>query len=671
MAVNRWRNGFQRGVMHSEDGIITEVLNSATKKITIRASFRLSAELIELFRQQPGSFIFSERSRIARLGVQIKSEEIRQEHLEGDSVSLTLVAAPVIKGYPDSSELRIFFKPGFPVGRLVFCDPDALMTSDEVLSAVRTSELKLPASTTVSNDGSILIRPHNIICSIKEPISSEILGRILLQNDGREILNRYQHREEVSSIIVPPGEGVITTCSMYLNQHYVVLQSGSELGKQLPATVLDPIKTRGVRIYLEIVNEGKHPIVNPLVYAKIYRATPSGTRKRRNKPNRTPGSFSYEELRGVEKRLDRAKASTCHFLSRPIAVLPNGITDLAEASILLNGPDEPCKVTHAQCASVRRYASPNSICPAVFGTSKITADMIKKPVKLVMKYFPNLVEHRDLVNLICKGLIDSIYFFEPSFKYGQFLSDRDHSQIEEYYDYGVGLYWVSSLTNCLMASALRDRKGYFVAPGKLHNFHTSMLFAFYGSNKAISKKGIGRLTELIDALLRFWGKNIGILTGGGSGVMQEANKLARERGILSGANFLDITDQAMTTDIDFCQVFQSTGRHSRQKWFEVTSFPIFNVGGIGTLEELGITLCNMKLSIIDRLPIILFDTEGDGDYWRGMGTQIEEMISQGKGPSWIKNYLVITNDPKEVIDAYLSRLQLFQSESAPEGSHGR
>ncbi len=669
MAVNRWRNGFNRGVMHSEDGIITEVLNSAAKKIMMKASFKLSPELIELYRHQPESFIFSERSRIARLGVQIKCEEIRLEHLAGENVYLTLVAAPVIRGYPDSKELRVFFKPGLPVGRLVFCDPDALMTSDEVLNAVMRSELKLPASTTVSNDGSILIRPHNVECSIKEPINSEILGRILLQNDGREILNRYQHGEEVSSIIVPPGEGVITTCSMYLNQHYVVLQSGSELGKQLPATVLDPIKTRGVRIYLEIVNEGKYPIVNPLVYAKIYRATPAKVRRRSNKPNRISVPFSYEDLRHMEKRLDRAQSLTCHFLNRPIAVVPNELNGLADATILLNGPDQPCKITDAQCAAVRRYASPNSICPAVFGTSKITPDMIKKPVKLVMKYFPNLVEHRDLVNLICRGVIDSIYFFEPSFKYGQFLSDRDHTQIEEYYDYGVSLYWVSSLTNCLMASALRDRKGYFVAPGKLHNFHTSMLFAFYGSNKAISDKGIVRLTELIDALIRFWGKNIGILTGGGSGVMQEANRLARERGILSGANFLDITDQAMTTDIDFCQVFQSTGRHSRQKWFEVTSFPIFNVGGIGTLEELGITLCNMKLSIIDRLPIVLFDTEGDGDYWRGMGNQIEEMISQGKGPSWIKNYLVITNDPKEVINAYLSRLQLFQSNEIPGARH--
>ena len=122
----------------------------------------------------------------------------------------------------------------------------------------------------------------------------------------------------------------------------------------------------------------------------------------------------------------------------------------------------------------------------------------------------------------------------------------------------------------------------------------------------------------MDALIDFWGNRIGIVTGGGSGVMEQANALARKRGILSGANFLDITDQSMTTDVDFCQVFQATCRHSRQKWFEIASFPIFNIGGLGSLEELGITLCNMKLSILDPVPVILFDTEGNGDYWTGI-----------------------------------------------------
>ena len=186
-----------------------------------------------------------------------------------------------------------------------------------------------------------------------------------------------------------------------------------------------------------------------------------------------------------------------------------------------------------------------------------------------------------------------------------------------------------------------------------------MLFAFYGSTLALTGAGEQRLGGLLDALVGFWGQNIGIVTGGGSGVMEVANTMARERGILSGANFLDITDQPMTTDVDFCQVFQSTCRHSRQKWFEIASFPIFNVGGLGSLEELGITLCNMKLSIMEPVPVVLFDTEGNQGFWDGMRRQITTMVTRGRAPEWIADRLIITDDPQTVIAAYRKQLQLF------------
>jgi predicted Rossmann-fold nucleotide-binding protein len=223
----------------------------------------------------------------------------------------------------------------------------------------------------------------------------------------------------------------------------------------------------------------------------------------------------------------------------------------------------------------------------------------------------------------------------------------------------VAVYWMCSLNRRLMVHTMRDGKGYFVAVERLADFHKSMLFAFYGSTLALSADGEERLGRLMDALVAFWGQNIGIVTGGGSGVMEAANTMARRRGILSGANFLDITDQAMTTDVDFCQVFQSTCRHSRQKWFEIASFPIFNVGGLGSLEELGITLCNMKLSIMERVPIILFDAEGQQDFWSGIHRQIFTMVERGRAPEWITDHLIITDDPGVVTDTYRRRLQLF------------
>jgi predicted Rossmann-fold nucleotide-binding protein len=651
-------NRSYRGMLQSEDGVIARVLAQKSKKIDFESRFGLSAHMIERLASQPEHIVFSERSRIARLGIQIASELPTIDHLDGDELVLTQTATAVIPGYPRLNQLAAFIDQGLPVGRMVFCDPRALLSSEEVMAAIDRAELKLPASTAISSDGSIVITPHKIVCALRTDIDDAIFGRILLQADGREMLNRYQINRSVPNLIIPPGEGVITTCSMYLNDHYVVLQSGFALGRNLPATVLDPIKTRGIRIYLEIINGTSHTIVNPLISARIYGAPKVKTCDRR-KPQRRNNQYGYKALKALETRMADQEGSTCHFLDQPAAVIKPGYGGIPKAQITMNGPQNICQVSKANCAVARREAALNSSCPHIYATSHLERLVKKKPVVLVLKYFPNLIEHRDIVNLAAKGKVSALYFFNPSCEHGPFLSQEDHSRLQEYHAYGLDVYWVCGLNRRLMVHTMRDGKGYFVALERLAEFHKSMLFAFYGSTLPLSEQGRQRLGALMDALIAFWGSHIGIVTGGGSGVMEVANTMARERGILSGANFLEITDQPMTTDVDFCQVFQATCRHSRQKWFEIASFPIFNVGGLGSMEELGITLCNMKLSIMERVPIILFDTENRKGFWHGMRRQISTMVQQGRAPDWIESHVVITDNPSEVIDSYRRQLQLF------------
>ncbi len=659
MARTYKNNHLFRGLLQSEDGIISSILDVNHRSITFQTTFGVNEDLVDELKNRPEHIVFSERSRIARLGLQIKCDPPDANSLQGDMITLTLVASTVIPGYPGLDEFKDFFTPGLPVGRLVFCDPEALLSSDEVLEAIERAELKLPESTTISSDGSILIAPHKAVCRFREPLDKRTLGRILLREDGRELLNRYQVRNAMPSVTIGPGEGVVTTCSMYLNEHYVVLQSGFALGRNLPATVLDPIKTRGIRIYLEIVNQSHHPIVNPLISAKVYNAAKSRNGLRRKKTAQTSSFYSYRQMREFEEGFSRFSNTTCHFLDKPVAVALGEADGLKKAEIFLNGPAEDCDVTRPMCSLARRDFSPNSECSHVYATSRIEDALDRIPAVLIMKYFPNIIEHRDIINLTCEGKLKALYFYEPSCEHGPFLSQQDHHRLEEYHAFGLEVYWVSGLNDRLMKHTMRDGMGYFVAPERIADFHKSMLFAFYGSNQKLSPRGETKLGELLDALIEFWGQRIGIVTGGGSGVMEQANTLARERGILSGANFLDITDQSMTTDVDFCQVFQATCRHSRQKWFEIASFPIFNIGGLGSLEELGITLCNMKLSILDPVPVILFDTEGGGDFWNGIDDQINEMVKRGRAPAWIKDNIVITDDPKTVTDVYRQRLQLF------------
>jgi predicted Rossmann-fold nucleotide-binding protein len=654
-----WDDRSYRGFLQSDDGVISKVLASDADKITFRAAFGMSDHLAQRLADQPEHIVFSERSRIARLGIQITNEIPSIDDFKDGLLTITLTASAVIPHYPGLDLLREFFDIGLPVGRLVFCDPETLLSSEEVLAAIERSEFKLPASTAVSSDGSIVIAPHKVVCDLRTDIDDQAFGQILLRRNGREILNRYQVPRAVSAVTIPPGKGVITTCSMYLNEHYVVLQSGFALGRNLPATVLDPIKTRGIHIYLEIVNNSNHPIVNPLISAKVYGQPKYKTGERRRSELPTSLPFSYRDMRSLGKRLKAAGPSTCHFRHKPAALIKRSKEGIDRAAILTNGPQKPCQVPSAECVFARRDFSPASRCAHAYATAGIENKRRGEPGVLTLKYFPNLMEHRDVINLTCEGKIDTLYFYEPSCEHGPFLSQQDHHRLDEYHAFGLTVYWVCGLNDRLMVYTMRDQKGYFVEPKRLAAFHKSMLFAFYGSTLELSKEGVGRLGSLMDALIGFWGQNIGIVTGGGSGVMEMANTLARQRGILSGANFLDITDQSMTTDVDFCQVFQSTCRHSRQKWFEIASFPIFNVGGLGSLEELGITLCNMKLSIMERVPIILFDTEGNNGFWDDMQHQVETMVERRRAPDWILDNILITDNPVEVIDVYRERLQLF------------
>lgn len=654
-------NNFFRGFLQSGDGVITDVVEADDKTIRFRTEFRLSDPLVERLRNDPGNIVFSERSRIARLGVIILCEGPTEKHLDNGRIVVTLSASQTIDGYPGIDMLKELFTNGLPVGRLVYCDPESLLSSGEVFKAVERSELKLPASTSISGDGSIVIVPHRTVCVLTKELTRETLQQILLRPDGREILNRYQVGENVSSVTVLPGKGVITTCSMYLNDHCVVLESGGKngfvLGRHFPALVLDPIKTRGIRIYLEIFNNTRNPIVNPLITARVYRSRPAVQKSLPGFNNRH--SHGYETMRKLENQMDTAGRSNCHYLSKPAASIPRKKTGPEIAEICQNGPEEPCRLSRTACMVERRRFTPQSRCAHASAISRIKKKKYENVFDVALKYFPNLVENRDVLNLVFEQKISALYFYEASSEHGPFLSQRDHNRLRDYNDLGLDVYWVSGLNNRLMVHTMRDGKGYFVVPERLADFHKAMLFAFYGSNRPLSPEGRDRLGKLMDNLISFWGKGIGIVTGGGSGVMELVNTFARERNILSGANFLDITDQTMTTDVDFCQTFQSSCRHSRQKWFEVASFPIFNVGGLGTLEELGITLCNMKLSIQEPVPLILFDTEGDGSYWKSVTEQIYEMIRQKRAPEWGRDNLVITDDPNAVVDTYRQKLQLF------------
>ena len=186
-------------------------------------------------------------------------------------------------------------------------------------------------------------------------------------------------------------------------------------------------------------------------------------------------------------------------------------------------------------------------------------------------------------------------------------------------------------------------------------FHEATILAFYGSAVGLEQADTDRISSLVEKLTSFIGSNLGVLTGGGGGVMRLATEQARTKGALTGACFLELEAQPPEIGVDFFNTFQESSRHFRQKWFEVADFCIFNVGGVGTLEEIGIELCNLKLGIRPRVPFVFFNAK----FFKDLRKQIEHMIATKRTPAWMADYILFTDDPDEVVAFYRKRLQVL------------
>jgi len=129
-------------------------------------------------------------------------------------------------------------------------------------------------------------------------------------------------------------------------------------------------------------------------------------------------------------------------------------------------------------------------------------------------------------------------------------------------------------------------------------------------------------------------------------------------GMMAGSNYLEVVDQNMQKSVQFYQTFQGTARHFRQRWFDIASFHIFCIGGVGTMEEIGLTLTDMKLGVIERGPLVFFGSLNSTHYWSDLKRQMDVIAGSHRGPAWLETNVLITDDPDEVIAFYARVLEI-------------
>ena len=138
-----------------------------------------------------------------------------------------------------------------------------------------------------------------------------------------------------------------------------------------------------------------------------------------------------------------------------------------------------------------------------------------------------------------------------------------------------------------------------------------------------------------------------VVTGGGPGVMEAANRGAKEGGGLSvGFNILLPHEQSSNPYLDISYTFQHF--YARKVCFVKPSegFVIFP-GGFGTLDELYEALTLIQTGKVLNFPVVLFDT----DYWEEMIEWLrEELLEGGMIAPGDVDLLHVTDDPVEAVD---------------------
>ena len=139
-----------------------------------------------------------------------------------------------------------------------------------------------------------------------------------------------------------------------------------------------------------------------------------------------------------------------------------------------------------------------------------------------------------------------------------------------------------------------------------------------------------------------------VVTGGGPGVMEAANRGARDGGGLSvGFNITLPHEQSGNPYCDVSLTFKHF--YARKTMFvkAAEGFVVFP-GGFGTLDELFESVTLIQTGKIEHFPLVLFDS----DYWGEMlDWASKELLAKGMIFRSDLDLMMVTDDPDEAVRA--------------------
>ena len=160
---------------------------------------------------------------------------------------------------------------------------------------------------------------------------------------------------------------------------------------------------------------------------------------------------------------------------------------------------------------------------------------------------------------------------------------------------------------------------------------------------------------------RFVEAGFAVITGGGPGLMEAANRGAKEAGGLSvGFNIELPHEQSPNSFLDVSLTFHHF--YARKTMFvkAAEGFVIFP-GGFGTLDELFETMTLIQTDKIENFPLVLFDS----DYWEEMLSWLRaELLTRGTISPEDFALVTVTDDPDEAVQMVVEAFQARNGRAA-------
>lgn len=226
--------------------------------------------------------------------------------------------------------------------------------------------------------------------------------------------------------------------------------------------------------------------------------------------------------------------------------------------------------------------------------------------------------------------------------WGKKSPDRSEKQLLE--GPRTPIYEIFHAFKVFFEMAMAFRKLHFVGP----------CVTVFGSARFKEDHKFYRLAETVGENLAL--KGFAVMTGGGPGIMEAANKGARSvRGMSIGCNIILPREQRHNPYLDLWIEF---------KYFMVRKFMLAKFsygfvvlpGGFGTLDELFNVLTLIQTKKMKGFPIVLMGTE----FWRPLKLMIEEtLIPVGTINKADIDLILFTDDPFHAAD-YIAQKSLEQ-----------